>query len=268
MRKDADLGLALEDGLGTVIPGLTDFRRLMQVLAVRARLEIAQGKFDQALETIKIGMAAGRHLAQGAPTLVTAMVGAAIQQMMFNQVTELIACGGPNLYWALAEMPDPLVDLRPAFNWERQWLVLSMPELAKAQAGPISPDEAVTLLKKIADLNALISNYSGENLPAARGMKIQTVLAMRFYEIGKRELIRRGRNPQQVQAMPAAQVAALYLVEDYFHWRDEMFKWCQLPYWQARPGIAKSQDAFRQWVAQKGQFNPLTMLLPAMGRAI
>jgi hypothetical protein len=266
MRKDADWGLALDEGLATLLPNLSDFRWIGQVLAIHARLEIARGRFDQAIDTIKTGMAMSRHVAQGAPILITALVAVSIETMMLDRVAELIAHGGPNMYWALAELPDPLIDIRPAMDWESQWLMMSMPDLKKAQAGILSQAEAAALLKSMGDIFSII-NHRASNSPSGRNLLIQTALAMRFYGIGKAELVKRGRSSQEVDAMPAGQVAALYLLEDYFHWRDELFKWYNLPYWQARAGMRNSEKAFGEWTRGEGKLNPLAALLPSLSRA-
>ncbi len=60
-----------------------------------------------------------RHLGQ-APTCTQAMVGTAIGGMMCKEV-ELFIKGkdSPNLYWALANLPRPLADVRKAIESDR-----------------------------------------------------------------------------------------------------------------------------------------------------
>ena len=263
MRKDPDWGLEMDEGMEMVVPSLSDFRRIGQVLAIRARLEIAQGQFDQAVETIKVGLAMGRHVAGGGLVLITALVAVGIETMMLDRVAELIERGGPNMYWALAELPEPLVDVRRGFDYEGQWLMRE-PELRKALAGPMTPAEGTALLRWM-ELYSLAMN-TGEEPPGRRGI-VQAALAVRFYGIGKRMLIEDGRSRQEVEAMPVGQVVVLYLLNDYIHWRDELFKWFSMPYWQARPGLQRSDMAFQKWQRIGGMFNPLTALLPTLGRA-
>jgi len=263
MREDADWGLPFEEGMAMIIPTMSDFRDMARLLALRARVEIAQGRFDQAIHTIKVGMAMGRHVAED-PILITAMVGIAMENLMLDRVQELIGHGGPNMYWALAELPEPLVDVRRGFDYERQWLMRE-PELRKALAGPMTPAEGTALLRWMVELYSLAMS-TGEEPPGRRGI-VQAALAVRFYGIGKRMLIEDGRSRQEVEAMPVGQVAVLYLLNDYLHWRDELFKWFSMPYWQARPGLQRSEKAFQEWQGIGGMFNPLTALLPSFGRA-
>ena len=68
------------------------------------------------------------------PFLVSALVGVAITGMADQSVIEYIAQpGAPNLYWALAEMPNPPITVRGALRQEmqlakRMFPVLDLPE--------------------------------------------------------------------------------------------------------------------------------------------
>ena len=84
------------------------------MLAMRVRLDMLDGKLDQAVEDMQTGFALGRHVG-GAPILINSMVGIAISHIMLNQVEEFVQLDKrPNLYWALADLPRPLIDLRQA----------------------------------------------------------------------------------------------------------------------------------------------------------
>ena len=80
-------------------------------MALKARLEIADRKFDEAIHTLQTGYALARHVGQGG-TLIHGLVGIAIGQLMSARVQELVQQPGvPNLYWALTALPQPLIDL-------------------------------------------------------------------------------------------------------------------------------------------------------------
>lgn len=95
---------------------LGEFRKLATVLAVQTRLLITEGKYDQAIGTIQIGLAMAKHLGDG-PAVIHGLVGVAIGALMLNQVEAFIQVpDAPNLYWALRDLPKPLVDL--TVEWE------------------------------------------------------------------------------------------------------------------------------------------------------
>ena len=56
-------------------------RSLARLVALRARLAILDGKTDEAMHWIEIGLVMGRHVSQG-PILIQALVGVAIDWSM------------------------------------------------------------------------------------------------------------------------------------------------------------------------------------------
>ena len=104
---------------GTMAPDLSEYRSLSFLLELKARLEIVRGDYDEALLTMQTAFGMARHLGQ-APTCTQAMVGTAIGGMMCKEV-ELFIKGkdSPNLYWALANLPRPLADIKNAIESDR-----------------------------------------------------------------------------------------------------------------------------------------------------
>lgn len=104
---------------GTTPPDQSGYRNLAFLLKLWARLEIVRGGYDGALLAMQTGFGMARHVGQG-PTTIQAMVGTAIGGMMCREV-ELFIKGkdSPNLYWALANLPKPLADVKIAIESER-----------------------------------------------------------------------------------------------------------------------------------------------------
>lgn len=90
---------------------LARYRDLAFALDIRARLQIDQGQYDEALSTLRINLGMGKHLGDG-PTLVQGMVGISAAVLSLRRVEEMIQHrDAPNLYWALRDIPQPPVDL-------------------------------------------------------------------------------------------------------------------------------------------------------------
>jgi hypothetical protein len=104
---------------GTTPPDQSEYRSLAFLLELWARLEIVRGEYNGALLTMQTGFGMARHIGQG-PTTIQAMVGSAIGGAMCKEV-ELFIKGkdSPNLYWALANLPRPLADVKKAIESER-----------------------------------------------------------------------------------------------------------------------------------------------------
>jgi len=101
------------------MPGnLGVYRELAVALAVRGRLEIAQGQYGQALSTLRTGLAMARHVGRS-QILVQSLVGVAMGNMMCQQIEQLVqGSQSPNLYAALQNLPRPLIDVNEAIQSE------------------------------------------------------------------------------------------------------------------------------------------------------
>ncbi len=101
------------------MPGnLGDYRNIANVLALQVRLQIAQGKYDEAISTIQTGFAMSRHLAEHS-ILIPGLVGVAISGRMCRQIEAFVqATEAPNLYWALRSLPKPFIDLTKQIELE------------------------------------------------------------------------------------------------------------------------------------------------------
>jgi hypothetical protein len=100
-----------EDEEDTFLEKLRKYRRIVFILELQARLQIAQGQFDTALSTIQTGLAMAKHLGDG-PNLLYGMVGVSISARMLRLLEQFIqSSDAPNLYWALQNLPKPFIDM-------------------------------------------------------------------------------------------------------------------------------------------------------------
>ena len=86
---------------------------------MRFRGEVARKDFDDAIRTAKTMFALARHLGEY-PTLAANRVGLSVAEMALDTLEEMIQQPGcPNLYWALTDLPCPLVELRKGVQGDR-----------------------------------------------------------------------------------------------------------------------------------------------------
>ena len=100
------------EGLEVSQPELEPLLVLARALQVRFRIEIAAEHYDDAIRTVKTLLAFARHLGDN-PTEKANRLGLTVADLTLDTLEEMIQqrrC--PNLYWALTELPCPLVDLR------------------------------------------------------------------------------------------------------------------------------------------------------------
>src|SRR5713226_7394361 len=65
-----------QDGIGLLLPDMQSFRELAILLTVKARLQIADGHYDEALHTLQTGLMLGKRVGE-APLFVCHLVGVA-----------------------------------------------------------------------------------------------------------------------------------------------------------------------------------------------
>jgi hypothetical protein len=274
--KELDLGARREhcdwemtdrlrkEGITMLLPDIQGFREMANLLALRARLEMADGNFDKATRTLQTGYALARHLGE-APLLIPSLVGIAIASVMSGEVEKLIQePGAPNLYWALTALPRPLVELRKPLLGERLILSSILSDLPRLEAGPVSKEQ---LQEQVDKAMGIMSNmgtgFDHQGYEQKLGLAF---LVAKFYPQAKQHLLAKGRKPEEVDAMPTLQVVILYSVDQYRRLQDDLYKWTTVPYWQ---GVRGLHQAERQIALARGSEEGLpfaSMLLPAIAK--
>ncbi len=228
---------------------IEDVQRLRTVaalLATRYRLELSEGRFDDALHTLQIGFALARDVGNG-ETLIQDLVAIAVGSIMFGHVEEWMQTpGSPNLFWALTDLPCPLVNTGPAMRSELNTLFRSFPPLRRlvndSEKGAVSEQEANGI---VTDLFKVLGNLEGSQMPDWQKKLAAAALAVKVYPVAKKYLLTHGRTPEQVDAMPTLQVVVLYYVDQYDQTKDEFLKWMNVPPWEAREGLAEAAKKVR-----------------------
>ncbi len=240
-----------------LLPEVQEARRFARLLGVRARLQIAHGRFDEAVQTLQSGYGQARHVGNG-PTLINGLVGVAICNIMCGHVREFIQQpDAPNLYWALTQLPSPLIDMRRGIETEMHAVHLSFPELSDLDDMTRGPEYWRESLERFWKN---FSQYAGMEGLATRPEGL-TVLCIRGYPMAKRRLIDRGFSTEQVEAMPVGQVVALDTMRTYEELRDEQFKWFNVPFWESHEGFERAE---RQSMQSDEILFVANMVMPAV----
>ncbi len=223
-------------GLGFPLPELQPMRTAAHLLALRARLEVAEGRFDDAVRTIRSGLGLAKHVGES-PTLIMGLTGNSLAMTMADEINWFVRQPkAPNLYWPLADLPRPLLDLRKSLQSERIAVAGMLPEVAAAardpNAGPVSEEQA----RKFHQLFLGLQQRGTPGGQARLALRLQ-----KEYEADKEVLIAQGRPRELVEKMPHAQVAALRAFVEYERLTDEMLKWQTFPYAEALPHLRQSR---------------------------
>jgi hypothetical protein len=180
---------------------------------------------------------------------------------MNAQLEELVSQpGAPNMYWALSSLPRPFIDLRISTEAEYCFVYLMYPELRDIELQRRPPEYWSRLLEKLA---SDVANWNDDAWKDYSKLSLAARTAQRYPQ-AKRRLIESGRSPEEVAAMPVAQVVLLYTMQIYDESRDALFKWFALPYPEAKAGLDKFQTAWTD--VRDREIVPLfSVLAPATG---
>jgi hypothetical protein len=156
------------EGLGLVLPELGPLRILAEALQVRFRAQVAGRHFDEAIGTAKTMFALARHLGEH-PTPAANLLGLSVADLALDTLEEMVQQPGcPNLYWALTDLPCPLVDLRKGFQGHRTMVMADLRPLRDDSA--MTGDELEEVVSRLSGRIGFAREQAGEtprNLRAA-----------------------------------------------------------------------------------------------------
>jgi hypothetical protein len=232
---------AKKEGHSLLLPDLHQLRLLATALKVRFRAEVAERKFDDAVATAKTMLALARHLGEH-PTSIGNLVGIVVANVALGPMEEMIQQPGcPNLYWAITDLPDPLVGTRKGYQGARLAVAaefaglqetLPMSEAELRQAGPVHGQ----LLKYVTE----------RGKREMEGWLRARVLDEAHVQAARKRLLQAGLPEDLVQSFPALQVVLLDDKHEFEARLEEDIKWMGLPYWQAEQGFLDNAAARQQ----------------------
>ena len=257
-----------EEGVSLLMQEISEMRALIRLVALRARVAVLEGHLDEAVHWLQTGFAMARHTSQG-PLLVQSLVGVSLSQTMSRPLEDLIqAPGAPNLFWALSHRPRPLTDFSGAFESERFLLEREIPSLGGLDGPAWSVERgrifSAELQEKLFRLAEIADGSGNSDLRSWTNRLGMAGLVFQVYPEAKRALIAQGRPAEQVESMPAVQVAALHTYEQYQKFRDDFFKWTSLPFYQGHKGMDDSLASSGKQSNRSMLFKLFTMLIPAV----
>jgi hypothetical protein len=257
-----------------LLPEVQSMREIARMQSLRCKVAIAEGEVHRAIEILGQQYALARHLGQD-DFLVTNLVGLACAGIAWDDALYLVQHPDtPNLYWAIASLPRPLVDIRRSMSLERHLLYLQFKTLREVDERPRPigywQDFLDRLIPEFAGLESEFGLASSTEAPETLRAQLIAYIAA-AYPAAKRYLVDLcGLPPEQVDAYPIAQVVFLAIVRYYDEARDDYFKWTHLPYWQAEAttGQLSFEEMLRTSFDRAGLIaGPAQLLLPAVRAA-
>jgi len=259
-----------------LLPELQEMRRLARYVALKARREIVDRRYDDATATLQVGYSLARHVAAG-PTLINGLVGASIAAMMDKVLLDFAqAADAPSLYWALSFQPRPFIDPRPGVEAEMSSLFLSFPDLTSIGERKSTSVDAQAALSRLVDaVTGLVGMVQGGEgsapqlaelgKPAAK-VGILPYAAARKVEMQDYLIACKWPKPR-VEKLSDAELLLAFTRVKYEELRDIQFRSLHLPYWQARTELAAADERLRAAAENREEVLPLgSLILPAFSK--
>ena len=247
-----------------------EFRSLVRILALQARMQMLEGRYDEAVETLQTMFGLARHL-NTIPIIIPGLVAVAIVSITSERILEFAEQpGSPNLYWALSALPSAFIDPSRSLDTEGAMAYQLFPFLRDARTVDRTPEQWQALMEDMArrlarwgGLEPIFRNET-EMSPTA-GRLLVAGWSLKGYSRAKQHLIDRGLTSEKVERMPVGQVIAIHTADVHDESRDEILKWQHIPWPQGNLGmrVAESQvsrnseiipvartlmPAYRQWI--------------------
>lgn len=249
-----------EEGIGTLLPHLNQTQRLAKALALKARLQIARGQFEEAIESIQVGYTLSRHVEERG-VLIQAMVSSGIVEIFTDVLEDFVQQpDAPNLYWALAEFPQPIVSIRNAISWERATLYGSLPSLRQTGGrDAMQPqDWQVVFETAVMLLNAAAPS---DVSPEKRAVDARA----RFYPVAKAWLGAHGMPQERLEESSQDEILGRAAIGMYDEIIDQMEAACSLPF-ESAVKLLTAVDLRLKEMAFDKTGNPLMRLMPSVKR--
>ncbi len=225
-----------------LFPEIQQSRELARLLSMKIQYQLSQSDFDGAVETLQDGFRLASFIGQG-ETLIQQLVGMAIEGLMLENVEALIQRpDSPNMYWALASLPRPLIEVSKSIEFELGSIHRVIPALAEAEHEP--HDEAYwnTAWAEV------VNNLEGLGGLDEENKLLFSVIGAAGIAPAKSRLVQLGMKQADVEAMPALRALLLDASLEIRRMSDDLTKTTLLPYVVGAELGKQEQQVFVKWL--------------------
>jgi hypothetical protein len=203
---------------------------LAEALQVRFRFEVARNQFGDSIGTAKTMLAMSRHLGEH-PTEVAGLVGLGAAHLALEALEEMVQQPGcPNLYWALTDLPSPLVDLRKGVQGERLRVAATLRPIRDDV--PMTAAEIETAVSRLSGILSFARERAGLPPRSLRAGLHARIKDQGRVHAARCHLVDAGYARKLVDPFPPAQAILLDEKRDYEIRRDDRIKLLSLPIWE------------------------------------
>jgi hypothetical protein len=218
------------EGMDAQASELGRLQILAAALQARFRIEVAGGHFEDAVRSAKTMLALARHLGDY-PTETANRLGIIVAESAFGTLEEMVQQPNcPNLYWALTDLPCPLVDLRKGIQGD---CVLVATELRQIRGdAPMTDDQLRTTLSNLSGKLGFAREQAGQPPRNVRDSLSKCAANSESVNTARDRLVDSGCAKDVLQKFPPLQIVLLDEKREYEVQRDEAIKLLGLRPWE------------------------------------
>lgn len=259
----------IENPVGYLLPEIQSIRDIARLQAMRFLVAMAENRTDDAVKILGQMIAMGPHLSQE-PFLVSNLVGAACVGIGMQHAHYLSEhADSPNLYWAIAQLPNPMIDLSPSLAYEREVLFQQVKALQEVDDNPKPVEYWSEFLERFTQhMNGMgISLDELENILTSNKIGLSLAIGANVPKACEYLVEIEGMSNSRLDSLPNTQVFFLAMRRFYERYRDELFKYSFLPQY-AQKNAKKNPVDFDDLKSRYGLFTmPTYYFLPAVQSA-
>jgi hypothetical protein len=221
-RRDCDWSYRTEyNGIGTNLAYLDDIFHLSRFLRSKAEWEIRNGKYDEAVKTIRLGWRLAEHIERSdMPCFVVLLSANAVKGQMLYAIQLLGSQpDAPNLYPALTQLNVDKNLVQKAMQVEHfLWISskISSPQKMQElfeQVDERNNDACKTWLETVVNLFIISSADSDYDFSKMDKNGAIAAVCVMSYPYGKERLLKRGLTEEAIDKLTVYQVVAPYIAE-------------------------------------------------------
>lgn len=228
---------------------------LAQALHVRLRAEVSEHQYEDAIRTAKTMFALGRHLGEY-PSGLANQVGLWVVRLGLSSLEEMVQQPGcPNLYWALADLPCPLVDLRKGAQGDR---TQAATHLRPIRSDTVMTDaELETCVGHLSGMLGFAREQAGHPPQSLRARLAARANDPKHLEGARRRLVEVGTATELVAKLTPSQLILLDEKLTYEMKRDARIRLLALPLWRINSPVGRDASPPGSNEAPDGLFDGL-----------
>lgn len=263
--------LQYQEFFGFLLPEVQEYRELARLLRFRALEQLGRKDFAGAIATIRCGYRLAAFVRQG-ETLIQQFVGIAVEGIMQGCVEEAIRTPGcPNLYFALATVPQERRSMLRALEFEMSSIERALPIFRNPAEQTWDEEtwkrqwtETAEQLNKMAEITG---SQGGSGLGSGLKLLLAAELASDARGARKR-LVEAGFAAEKVAAMGAHQILAIDASRQIQMVGQDLLAACMQPFPAASQAVSNVLERYGKEPNSNLGKVLNNLLLPAVNAAL